>query len=328
MTNKKQRMSMLDNLSAAPSTSAPTGSRAVRAARDAVDAYRVWELDPDHIDTGNRIKDRLDDAGIEELRDAVEQNGQAVPILVRRNPSHQGRYLLVYGYRRLMAIRGSEKVEKIKALIATIGDDDALRTQISENTARRDLSYIEKALFARELVDSGFGTQAQVAEVLTISKSSISMALNILELVGPELVRAIGPAHSIGRPRWEALGRAIKETGLRREALVETADRARALSESAVIKGKARSDDDPSLIAFEAVQAALSRNGVTVQSSTAKPAHPTNTIALSDGRVAKVSRHTKGLRMEIGESDFADWLEQEAGVLLNELYRRWRDQRR
>ena len=67
MTSKKQRMSLLDNLAG---TATPTpgsimpGNRALRAARDAVDAHRVWELDPDQIDIGDRIRDRLDDAGL------------------------------------------------------------------------------------------------------------------------------------------------------------------------------------------------------------------------------------------------------------------------
>ena len=49
---------------------------------------------------------------------------------------------------------------------AAATDTAALRAQVSENTGRRDLSYIERALFAQELLDSGFGSQTQIAEVL------------------------------------------------------------------------------------------------------------------------------------------------------------------
>lgn len=333
MTSKKQRMSLLDNLAGA---AAPTpgsimpGNRALRAARDAVDAHQVWELDPAQIDIGDRIRDRLDDAGLVDLRDAIEQNGQAVPILVRRDPAHPDRYLLVYGYRRLMAIRESKKVPKIKALVASMGDDDALRAQISENMARRDLSYIEKALFARELVDSGFGTQAQVAEVLTVTKSAISMALTILDMVGADLVRAIGPAHGIGRPRWETLGRAIETTGADRAALADLAERERAMADSAAVLGNSPAEDhDPSVVAFDAVQAALPRP----DAPSPRPARPaaapdTRLIPLADGRKARLSRSAKGLRLDLASGEFADWMEQEAGVLLNELYERWQEQRR
>lgn len=331
MTSKKQRMSLLDNLAgaAAPSPGAiMPGNRALRAARDAVDSHRVWELDPAQIDLGDRIRDRLDDAGLADLRDAIEQNGQAVPILVRRDPAHADRYLLVYGYRRLMAIHGSDKVSKIRALVASMGDEDALRAQISENMARRDLSFIEKALFARELVDSGFGTQAQVAEVLTVTKSSISMALTILDMVGADLVRAIGPAHGVGRPRWEALGRAIEDTGADREALAEIAERERALGDSAAVLGQIGSEDeDPSVVAFEAVLAALPRADAPARTRARKDGPVSRQIPLADGGKAQVSRSGKGVRFDLGKSDFADWMEQEAGVLLNELYQRWQDQR-
>ncbi len=333
MTNKKQRMSMLDNLAAPPAPATPgaimPGNRALRAARDAVDAHRVWELDPGQIDLGERIRDRLDDAGLHDLRDAIEQNGQTVPILVRRHPGQSDRYLLVYGYRRLMAVRASDKVSKIKALVASMGEDEALRAQISENMARRDLSFIEKALFARELVDSGFGTQGQVAEVLTVTKSSVSMALTILEMVGADLVRAIGPAHGIGRPRWEALGRAIEEVGADRVALADAAERAHAAGATAAVLGQPAPEDyDPSVAAFEAVQQAVPRPGTPARPAPArKPAAKARRVALADGRAAQITRGPRGVRYELGKGDFADWMEQEAGVLLNELYQRWQNER-
>jgi len=118
------------------------------------------------------------------------------------------RYLLVYGRRRLEAIRATDKVAKVRARVATLDDDNAVRTQISENMAQRDLSFIEKALFAQELVETGCGNQSQVAEVLTVTKSSISMAIAIAGAVGADLARAIGPAPGVGRPRWETLAKA------------------------------------------------------------------------------------------------------------------------
>jgi ParB family chromosome partitioning protein len=235
-SSKKKRMSMLDSLASAGAPSSTPQSRAVtpmmssnralRSARDAVDGHHVWELDPTNI-VDDRMEDRLDPADVRDLRDAIEANGQTVPILVRRVPDDPDRYLLVYGRRRLEAIRQSDKVTKIRALVANLDDDSALRAQISENMARRDLSYIEKALFAKDLVASGFGTQSQVAEVLTVTKSAVSMAIAIVDIVGSDLVRAIGPAHGIGRPRWDALGRAIDENGLDRERLTQIAEGAR-----------------------------------------------------------------------------------------------------
>jgi ParB family transcriptional regulator, chromosome partitioning protein len=125
-----------------------------------------------------------------DLRASIEANGQTVPILVRRHPSLTDRYLLVYGCRRLEAIRASETVQKIRALIASLDDGAALRAQVSENTGRRDLSYIERALFAQELPDADFGNQAQIAEVLNATKSPISMAISVARTVLRELSAA------------------------------------------------------------------------------------------------------------------------------------------
>jgi ParB family chromosome partitioning protein len=215
MTTKKKRMSMLDDLAAAgqptfaPGSSMMSTSHALRSARDAVVSHQVWDLDPDAIGDG-RIADRLDPNDVADLRDAIEANGQTVPILVRRQPSVPDRYLLVYGRRHLQAIRSSGKLQTVRALIASIGEDAAVRAQISENMGRRDLSFIERALFAQDLFESGFGNQTQVAEVLTVTRSSISMAIAISEQIGRDLIYAIGAAHGIGRPRWEALCKAIE----------------------------------------------------------------------------------------------------------------------
>ena len=116
MTTKKKRMTMLDGLATAgkatpaPGISMMSTNRALRSARDAVDSHQVWDLDPDTIDDG-RIADRLDPNDVADLRDAIETNGQTVPILVRRHSSVPDRYLLVYGRRRLQAIRSSDKVQ-------------------------------------------------------------------------------------------------------------------------------------------------------------------------------------------------------------------------
>ena len=256
--SRKKRMSMLDSLAAVGTrdgTPMMSSNRALRSARDAVDAHRVWELDPNLIDD-TRTRDRLDPSDVLDLRDAIEANGQAVPILVRRHPEKDGRYLLVYGRRRLEAVRGSDRVDKVRALIASLDERDAMTAQISENMARRDLSFIEKALFAQELVESGFGNQSQVAEVLTVSRSAVSMAISVAELIGRDLATAIGPAHGIGRPRWEAMARALEESDADRAVLADLAEEVHTAAQGAMVRGEP-AEEDVSVAAFEAVMKRL-----------------------------------------------------------------------
>ena len=325
MTTKKKRMTMLDGLATAgkatpaPGISMMSTNRALRSARDAVDSHQVWDLDPDTIDDG-RIADRLDPNDVADLRDAIETNGQTVPILVRRHSSVPDRYLLVYGRRRLQAIRSSDKVQTVRALIASIGDDAAVRAQISENMARRDLSFIERALFAQELVETGFGNQTQVAEVLTVTKSSISMAIAIADLI-----RSIGAAHGIGRPRWETLSKAIETRQIDRDRLIEIADTVR--SDAMVIDDSHTDPTDLSVKAFEAVMTAL---GVPDKPAKTPPVRPsTLTVELTVGGKAagKIVRSPKGVSLDLKKGPFADWIEAQSQDLIEELHTRWLQRR-
>lgn len=332
---RKKRLSMLDAMAQAPAPAqtsdqappAPSGSvnsanRALRGARDAVDGVRVWDLDPDRI-VDDRVADRLDPEDVADLRDAIETNGQTVPILVRRHPTTPDTYLLVYGRRRLEAIRSSESVTRVRALVANLDDDAAVRAQISENMARRDLTYIEKALFARQLMEQGYGTQRSIAEVLTVTPSTISMAMAIVDSVGPDLVAAIGPAPGIGRPRWDALSNAIDASGYDTARLVEIAEKAYGMCLAEGPDGA-----DPSLAAFEAVASALPRpddNG-TSHGTTPKRANGRNrtrNIVVNDAARGTLHRSAKGLRIDIEDGPLADWLEAEAEAVLTELHARW-----
>lgn len=326
--SKKKRMSMLDSLAA---TGAPmatstmmSSNRALRSARDAVDAHHVRELDPGDIED-TRFSDRLDPSDVSDLRTSIEANGQTVPILVRRHPTESGRYLLVYGRRRLEAIKSSDRVEKIRALIATLDDTAAIRAQVSENTGRRDLSYIERALFARELVESNFGNQARIAEVLNATKSAISTAISVASAIGTDLARAIGPAWGVGRPRWEALVKSISHQRVDVSQLIGIASDARAKTASVEnIYDQPSQARDPSNAAFDAIVRHL-RSSADGQI----PGKRQNKIrALSiEGRViAQVQSTSKGVRLDLkpDQEGFASWFESQSQSLIEELHARWK----
>ncbi|PSK80531.1 ParB family chromosome partitioning protein [Limimaricola soesokkakensis] len=326
--NRKKRMSMLDGLAAVgsqPGAPMMSSNRALRSARDAVDSHRVWELDPAQVDD-TRTRDRLDPSDVIDLRKAIEANGQAVPILVRRHPEKDGRYLLVYGRRRLEAVRTSEKVGKVRALIAQMDERGAVTAQISENMARRDLSFIEKALFAQELVESGFGNQRQVAEVLTTAKSAVSMSISVAETIGRDLATAIGPAHGIGRPRWEAMARAIETSAADRAELAELADDVHTAAQVAITRGT-HANEDPSVAAFEAVMERLTPSippAAPPAPRRASTPAPTRRPLQIDGRKGGTLRRTaKGLDLQLEDQGFADWLESEAQQVFEELHARW-----
>jgi len=324
--SKKKRMSMLDSLAAAGTPPAPgsmmSSNRALRSARDAVDAHHVWELDPAEIQD-ERYSDRLDPKDVHDLRASIEQNGQTVPILVRRHATDPNRYLLVYGRRRLEAIRASDKVSKVRALIANLDDTAALRAQVSENTGRRDLSYIERALFAQELLDSGFGSQAQIAEVLNVTRSAVSMSISVAKAIGTALAHAIGPAHGVGRPRWEALAKELADSRIENDDLSRIALDVRA---KAAANEQADEDPqvDPSVAAFEAVARHVKKS---VSSTLGKKPRSKTTALVIDGTpVGAIKRSGRALRLDLTDVDdaFAEWLDARAQDVLEELHDRWK----
>jgi len=324
--SKKKRMSMLDSLAAAGTPPAPgsmmSSNRALRSARDAVDAHHVWELDPAEIQD-ERYSDRLDPKDVHDLRASIEQNGQTVPILVRRHATEPNRYLLVYGRRRLEAIRASDKVSKVRALIANLDDTAALRAQVSENTGRRDLSYIERALFAQELLDSGFGSQAQIAEVLNVTRSAVSMSISVAKAIGTALAQAIGPAHGIGRPRWESLAKDLSSADMGMDELCRVASDARGKA-AAVEQAEEEPQLDPSVAAFEAVVRHVKRN--TGSSPGRKPRQKATPLLIDGAPVGVIKRSTRALRLDLTNVDdaFAQWLDARAQDVLDELHDRWR----
>jgi ParB family transcriptional regulator, chromosome partitioning protein len=326
--SKKQRMSMLDSLASAGAQpvagSMLSTNRALRSARDAVDAHHVWELDPTDVED-TRLADRLNPDDVDDLRASIEQNGQAVPILVRRHPSDVGRYLLVYGRRRLEAIRSSEKVAKVRALIANLDDGAAVRAQASENTGRRDLTYIERALFAKELLDNGFGTQVQIAEVLNSTPSAVSMAINVAKAIGPELARLIGPAPGIGRPRWEAVAKSITDGSVKLAVLSEAAQTARARSRATP---EPDTEGSASLNASVAAFEAVARQALKASTHPQNARRSSGSVALTvDGvRAGTVAKSKDAVRIELKGIDaaFADWLASRAQEFIEELHTRWK----
>ncbi|SHN12703.1 plasmid partitioning protein RepB [Roseibium suaedae] len=207
-------------------TAAPSGAAPSRSASGAIKAMglslgqmarrdepgeRIVELDPEKIEP-SPIADRLTaesllDDGFEELKQSLKDHGQQVPVLVRPHPDSAKRaggwYQTAYGHRRVRAAR--ELGLKIHAQVKPLSDEDLVLAQGQENAGRRDLSFIERAFFAQNLLDAGFD-RAMVREALGIQRSELTRLVQVAKWVPKHIALAIGPAPKAGRPRWHALG--------------------------------------------------------------------------------------------------------------------------
>ena len=164
----------------------------------------VVELDPDLIDS-SFIRDRLGDELLDmedELVQSIAENGQELPILVRRNPHHDGRYQVAYGHRRLQAVKLLGR--KVQAVIRKLDDTDLVIAQGIENSARRNLSYIERAVFALNLELKKFD-RSVIMKALSTDKTELSKLISVAKAIPADIIQAVGAAPGIGRRRWMAL---------------------------------------------------------------------------------------------------------------------------
>ncbi|KAA3510706.1 plasmid partitioning protein RepB [Agrobacterium vitis] len=182
-----------------------------RALRQAIDeGERVISLATDKIDA-SFVSDRLsdeerDDPDFVALVASIRESGQQVPILVRRHPVDADRYQVAYGHRRLSAAKRLGIA--VKALIRPLSDDELVLAQGKENAERRNLTFIERALFAKALADRGFDRKV-IGEALSVQKSELSRLIQVAESVPERFARAVGPAPKAGRERWMALGQLL-----------------------------------------------------------------------------------------------------------------------
>lgn len=166
----------------------------------------ILELDPHSIQAGG-MSDRLehDEDAHRALMDSIRNHGQQVPVLVRPHPEDADSYQIVYGRRRVLAMR--DLGLPVKAMVRDLEDKDLVIAQGQENAARRDLSYIEKAHFAGQMRDAGYDRPTIIA-ALHVDKTQISRMLTTIDALPNELITRIGAAPAVGRDRWRQFSEA------------------------------------------------------------------------------------------------------------------------
>lgn len=172
-------------------------------------ARALEDIDPFDIKDGG-LTDRLDDedADHEALVASIRDYGQQVPVLVRPHPEEDGKYQVVYGRRRVRAMRDLKM--PVKTLVRTLDDRDMIVAQGQENSARKGLSFIEKASFAKQMSDMGYDRKI-ICDSLHVDKTVISRMLSVVERLDEQVIYAIGAAPNVGRDRWLRLAELMEE---------------------------------------------------------------------------------------------------------------------
>jgi ParB family chromosome partitioning protein len=183
----------------------------------------VTELDPGLIDR-SFITDRMepDDDRYRLLRASIAAGGQDSPILVRPHPEAPGRYQVAFGHRRRRA--AAELGRTVRAIVRPLTDRELVIAQGQENSARADLSFIERGRFASALQEAGYDRRTLML-ALSLDKSGLSRLLTVAHRLPTDIVDAVGPAPAAGRDRWVALAAAYAAHAVARpvDPLLESA---------------------------------------------------------------------------------------------------------
>lgn len=250
-----------------------------------------------------------EDDGTEALAASIQEHGQQVPILVRPHPTLSGKYEVIYGRRRLEAVKRLGL--PVRALVRKLADDEAILAAGHENNLRRDPSYIEKASWAHSLVQDGYD-RPLLMSALAVDKAMISKMLTATRVIPHNVIEMIGPCPSVGRRRWDDAVNLIDKKGADPQVAL------RAIGEEMTSDAR-----------FDAWLAALALTAPDAES--AKPVKPKPTprgVQSSDGTsIGKVTPSAGGnLKIEPDKNlpEFAAWLEGNIDEALQSLYNQWK----
>jgi ParB family chromosome partitioning protein len=257
---------------------------AVTRSIEQLKAHSVLDLATDLIDA-SLIADRLSDTGEDHnlLLASIREHGQQVPILVRPHPEQEGRYQIAYGRRRLRALK--ELGQSVRAIVKPLSNEQLVVAQGQENSARTDLSFIEKALFAARLEEGGFDRETIMA-ALSVDKSGLSRLISSAVKIPSDIIESIGPAPKAGRDRWIELSARLEGA-----AAIEKARKA-----AAVAKFAALSSDERFSKIFE-----------SVAPKRPKAVRPTIWRSEDGLRVASIRDDAKALTVTIDKKVAADF---------------------
>lgn len=120
------------------------------------------------IEVGENIRDVSEkEIGIKELADSIENYGQLEPIGIEFDENENGKFKLVYGHRRLIAISKILKLKNVK--VVRVSGNNRVETQLIENIHRKDLTDLELAEALKKIQEQTKSKNKELAKI--VSKS-------------------------------------------------------------------------------------------------------------------------------------------------------------
>jgi ParB family chromosome partitioning protein len=297
----------------------------------------VREVKTDFI-LDSEVRDRLpftEDA-VADLISSIQTYGQQIPILVRYIKDRPGYYEIVYGRRRLMALKALGL--SAKTIIRDIDDRNALFIQAQENHYRINPSFIEDAMMASSLKAKGMSTE-DVAEAINTHKATISRMSHVANSIPYILIEIIGPAPGTGRRPWLELADMLAANKLDTDTIIQklqeqidmeiatSDDRFKSvfqIVQEMIFRGPNEADETDETAETDA-QKGMAPSPPAERSLSFKPDVPR--IAIGDGfSFGTVKQSDKSVVISINvkkSTEFGDWLVANAERFLPSLYDEW-----
>lgn len=121
----------------------------------------------------------MDEAALEELAESIKQQGIMQPIVVRSIA--EGRYEIIAGERRWRAAQMAG-MDRVPTIIKDVPDEAAIAMALIENIQRENLNAMEEAIALQRLQDEFELTQAEVAQAVGKSRSTVTNLLRLINL--------------------------------------------------------------------------------------------------------------------------------------------------
>lgn len=167
-------------------------------------------LDPSSIiESKYRNRSTITPESVATLKAQIEANGQLQPILAREILGNLNKFEIVYGNRRLAAIRLIPGM-KVVALIRNMTDEQAIIAQGQENSTRYVRSWAELALYFGQLERANCTPQT-IQESLAINATQLLKFRRVLAALGTELIYALAPANHAGSKKWLELADLVSD---------------------------------------------------------------------------------------------------------------------
>lgn len=150
--------------------------------------------------------DRLDHESVSELASSIKSKGQLEPIAIRRYPANKDLFQVIYGHRRVEAIKTLGWKNIRAELYENIDDNALIQMALIENLQRKEMTDYEKGQLFKLLSDNFELTFQEIGRLIGKTKQYVSNHIAMANLFTSEemksdpeivgLVKEITEAHA------------------------------------------------------------------------------------------------------------------------------------